>query len=148
MVCAFESVPALMVAVTANDAEPAGVAVPDIAPVEEFNTSPAGGEPVVTANVIGLVPAAVTLAEYAVPTVAPGSEEVVIDGTSVYVNPPVLVAVPPRVDTTTSTAPAACAALVTRFTMLVHLPREEGYRHKETPNNGPALAGYGAMASI
>ena len=31
-----------------------------------------------------------------------------------------------------------------RFTMLVHLPREAGYRHKETPKNGPALAGYGA----
>jgi len=27
----------------------------------------------------------------------------------------------------------------TRFTMLIHLPREEGYRHKETPKNGPAL---------
>ena len=33
----------------------------------------------------------------------------------------------------------------TRFTLLVHLPREEGYRHKETPKNGPALAGYGAL---
>ena len=33
----------------------------------------------------------------------------------------------------------------TKFTMLVHLPREEGYRHKETPKNGPALAGYGAL---
>lgn len=33
----------------------------------------------------------------------------------------------------------------TKFTMLVHLPREEGYRHKETPRNGPALAGYGAL---
>ena len=33
----------------------------------------------------------------------------------------------------------------TRFTMLVHLPREEGYRHKETPRNGPALGGYGAL---
>ena len=33
----------------------------------------------------------------------------------------------------------------TRFTMLVHLPREDGYRHKETPKNGPALAGYGAL---
>lgn len=33
----------------------------------------------------------------------------------------------------------------TRFTMLVHLPREEGYHHKETPKNGPALAGYGAL---
>ena len=33
----------------------------------------------------------------------------------------------------------------TRFTMLVHLPREEGYRHKEMPKRGPALAGYGAI---
>jgi IS30 family transposase len=33
----------------------------------------------------------------------------------------------------------------TRFTMLVHLPREDGYRHKETVKNGPALAGYGAI---
>jgi IS30 family transposase len=33
----------------------------------------------------------------------------------------------------------------TRFTMLVHLPREQGYRHKETPKHGPALAGYGAI---
>ena len=33
----------------------------------------------------------------------------------------------------------------TRFTMLIHLPREEGYRHKDTPKNGPALAGYGAI---
>jgi IS30 family transposase len=33
----------------------------------------------------------------------------------------------------------------TRFTMLIHLPREDGYRHKETPKNGPALAGYGAI---
>jgi hypothetical protein len=29
--------------------------------------------------------------------------------------------------------------------MLVHFPREEVYRHKETPRNGPALAGYGAI---
>ena len=33
----------------------------------------------------------------------------------------------------------------TRFTMLIHLPRKEGYRHKHTPKNGPALAGYGAV---
>ena len=33
----------------------------------------------------------------------------------------------------------------TRFTMLVHLPREEGYRHKHSVKNGPALAGYGAI---
>ena len=33
----------------------------------------------------------------------------------------------------------------TRFTVLIHLPREEGYRHKHTIKNGPALAGYGAI---
>ncbi|WP_043993500.1 IS30 family transposase [Leifsonia xyli] len=33
----------------------------------------------------------------------------------------------------------------TRFTMLVHLPREEGYQHKHSTKNGPALAGYGAI---
>ncbi|MFB8773977.1 IS30 family transposase [Streptomyces broussonetiae] len=33
----------------------------------------------------------------------------------------------------------------TRFTMLVHLMREKGYRHKHTVKNGPALAGYGAI---
>src|SRR3712207_3404633 len=33
----------------------------------------------------------------------------------------------------------------TRFTLLVHLPREEGYRHKHSVKNGPALAGYGAI---
>ena len=32
-----------------------------------------------------------------------------------------------------------------RYLKLVHLPREEGYRHKDTPKNGPALAGYGAQ---
>ena len=33
----------------------------------------------------------------------------------------------------------------TKLTLLIHLPREEGYRHKHTPKNGPALAGYGAI---
>jgi IS30 family transposase len=33
----------------------------------------------------------------------------------------------------------------TRFTMLIHLPREEGYHHKRTVKNGPPLAGYGAI---
>ncbi|SNR97606.1 Transposase and inactivated derivatives, IS30 family [Haloechinothrix alba] len=33
----------------------------------------------------------------------------------------------------------------TRFTMLTHLPREEGWRHKGAVKNGPALAGYGAI---
>ena len=29
--------------------------------------------------------------------------------------------------------------------MLVHLPREDGYRHGHSIKNGPALAGYGAI---
>lgn len=33
----------------------------------------------------------------------------------------------------------------TRFTMLIHLPREQGYQHKQSVKNGPALAGYGAI---
>jgi hypothetical protein len=33
----------------------------------------------------------------------------------------------------------------TRFTMLVHLPREEGYGLIPRTKNGPALAGYGAI---
>ena len=33
----------------------------------------------------------------------------------------------------------------TRFTMLIHLPREEGYRIGARTKNGPALAGYGAV---
>ncbi|ASQ91857.1 IS30 family transposase [Streptomyces sp. 11-1-2] len=34
----------------------------------------------------------------------------------------------------------------TRFTMLVHLPREEGYGEIQRTKNGPALAGYGAVS--
>ncbi|MCX5233226.1 IS30 family transposase [Streptomyces sp. NBC_00233] len=34
----------------------------------------------------------------------------------------------------------------TRFTMLVHLPREEGYGTIPRTKNGPALAGYGAVS--
>ena len=34
----------------------------------------------------------------------------------------------------------------TRFTMLLHLPRMQGYGKGEVPKNGPALAGHGAEA--
>lgn len=34
----------------------------------------------------------------------------------------------------------------TRFTVLVHLPREPGYRYKGRNRNGPALGGYGATS--
>jgi len=43
---------------------------------------------------------------------------------------------------------SAIGTLVERttcLTMLVHLPREQGYRHKQSIKNGPALAGYGAI---
>ena len=33
----------------------------------------------------------------------------------------------------------------TRFTMLIHLPREPGYGEQPRKKNGPALAGYGAV---
>ena len=33
----------------------------------------------------------------------------------------------------------------TRFTMLIHLPRQEGYGVIPRSKNGPALAGYGAI---
>ena len=33
-----------------------------------------------------------------------------------------------------------------RFTLLVHLPREDGYGTIPRTKNGPALAGYGAIS--
>ena len=44
---------------------------------------------------------------------------------------------------------SAIATLVersTRFTQLVHVPREKGYGLVPRTKNGPALAGYGAIA--
>ena len=63
-----------------NVTEPTEVGVPDTTPVDEFKTSPPGRAPEDTVNVIGAVPVVVTVLEYAVPTVAAGSEPVVIDG--------------------------------------------------------------------
>ena len=65
-----------------NVAEPTEVGVPDTTPVDGSNTNPAGRAPDDTVNVIGPVPVAVTVAEYAVPTVAAGSVPVVINGTA------------------------------------------------------------------
>ena len=44
-----------------------------------------------------------------------------------------------------SSAIGTLAERKSRVTMLVHLPREEGYEHKNTPKRGPALSGYGAI---
>jgi hypothetical protein len=75
----FETVPALLVAVTVNVAGPAAVGVPDTIPVTASSTSPAGNAPEVTANVAA-VPDAATGELYAAPTVPSGSEPVVING--------------------------------------------------------------------
>lgn len=58
---------------------PGAVGVPEIVPVED-RLNPGGNVPLATAHVYGVVPpVAAKLAEYAVPTVPPGSEVVVID---------------------------------------------------------------------
>jgi hypothetical protein len=65
------------VMVIVND--PALVGVPDITPVTEFNVSPAGSVPVVTANVYGATPPeAVIVALYPTPMLAAGRLFVVI----------------------------------------------------------------------
>ena len=63
-------VPPALVALTVNVEDPAVDGVPDSTPVEPFNDNPAGRDPDATANVIGAVPDAANVYEYAVPTVA------------------------------------------------------------------------------
>ena len=67
-------------ACTVKDAVPAVLGVPVIAPVEEFSESPAGRLPETMLHVTA--PAAVRVCEYAVPTVPPGREVVVMTGTA------------------------------------------------------------------
>ena len=80
IVYAFDAVPTLFFAVIVNVKEPAVVGVPEITPVAEANERPAGREPDDTANVIVSSPVAVTVAEYAEPTLPDGNDAVVIDG--------------------------------------------------------------------
>ena len=55
--------------------------VPLMAPVDAFKISPAGKVPLATAHVIGVVPEAASVCEYAVPARAGvNGEVVVIDG--------------------------------------------------------------------
>ena len=59
----LESLPTALVALTANVETPAAVGVPLRMPVEEPRLSPAGSVPLVTAHVIGVVPAATNVCE-------------------------------------------------------------------------------------
>jgi len=58
-----EVLPAVLVAVTVNVETPAVVGVPLMMPVEEFKLSPAESVPLVTLQVIGVVPVAVKVCE-------------------------------------------------------------------------------------
>ena len=70
----------MFVALTVKLYVPAVVGVPKITPVSVFKPNPAGRLPSITAQVIGFVPLAFRVWLYEVPTVPPGSEEVVIVG--------------------------------------------------------------------
>jgi hypothetical protein len=74
-----ELVPAEFCAWTVKEYVPVELGVPLITPVEE-SERPGGSEPLVTAHVIGAVPDAVRVSEYAVRTCADGSEVVEIAG--------------------------------------------------------------------
>jgi hypothetical protein len=65
---------ALMVKVT----EPFAVGVPLMRPVEVFNASPGGREPVVNAHIIGVLPEDVRVCAYFVPASAAGKGEAVV----------------------------------------------------------------------
>jgi hypothetical protein len=71
--------PPAFVAVTANVKTPAALGVPPRTPVEEPSVSPAGSvEPLATVKVMGVVPVAVRVFEYPVPTVAVGKGDTVV----------------------------------------------------------------------
>jgi hypothetical protein len=72
---------AASVTCTVNDAVPAVVGVPEIAPVDATRLNPAGNVPALTLQVNGVVPPlACSVVEYAVPAVPPGSDVVVTVG--------------------------------------------------------------------
>jgi hypothetical protein len=74
----WELLPTRFVAVAVNVATPSDAGVPLITPVEAFKVSPEGSAPPVTDQVIGMLPEAVTVWEYAVPTSAAGRGELVV----------------------------------------------------------------------
>jgi hypothetical protein len=72
--------PATLRALTVKLAVSATVGVPEITPVEELSNNPAGRFPLLIDHVIDVSPVAVRVWLYAVPTVPPGREAVVIVG--------------------------------------------------------------------
>ena len=59
-------------------AMPGALGVPLMSPVDAFRVSPGGSVPLVTAQVMGVVPEAVSVCEYAVPTSPDVNGEVVV----------------------------------------------------------------------
>jgi hypothetical protein len=91
----LELVPTALVAATANVATPIAVGVPLTTPVEAFKIRPAGSEPLVTDQVMGVVPEAAKVCEYGVPTTAAvKGEAVVIETEAITVRPSCVEALP------------------------------------------------------
>jgi len=74
----LELLPNALAAQTVKATAPCAVGVPLMRPVEAFNVRPAGGAPVVTDHVIGVLPEAVRFCAYFVPASAAGKAEVVV----------------------------------------------------------------------
>ena len=73
-------VPNVFVAVTVIEVVPSAAGVPLTTPLEAFKVNPLGSAPPVTDQVIGLLPLALSVCEYAVPTTAAGNDVVRIEG--------------------------------------------------------------------
>jgi hypothetical protein len=66
-------------------AVPTDAGVPLITPLDAFKVSPLGSDPAVTDQVIGLLPLALSVCEYAVPTTAAGNDVVRMVGAAFIV---------------------------------------------------------------
>ena len=80
MLSSFVSLPALLVALTVKVELPAAVGMPLILPVSLFRLRSVGRSPFSTRHVIGVVPSAVRVWLYAVPTLPFGRVSVVMVG--------------------------------------------------------------------
>src|ERR1035441_3396710 len=75
----WELLPTALVAVTVSVKMPGAAGMPLIMPVEEPRVNPEGSAPLVTVQVIGVVPVTVSVCEYGAPVSAVGKGDV-IDG--------------------------------------------------------------------